>query len=112
MWHDQQSGVAATMCPGMQTEAVHLLLKWGADCKLKDHDGVSPIDTARHFPEILAAMHQQQVLATTYTLCYGYVNLFSSTLFAAAVYMPCCLWSSFRGGGSKHNILFSEVPLL
>lgn len=50
----------------MQAEAVDLLLKWGADCKLEDTDGVAPIDTARHFPEILAAMHQKQVLVTSY----------------------------------------------
>ena len=53
------------MCPGMQEEAVHFLLKRGADCKLRDNDGVAPIHLARHFPEILAAMHQQQVLDTS-----------------------------------------------
>lgn len=58
------------MCPGMQEQAVHFLLKHGADCKLQDNDGVAPIDTARHFPEILAAMHRQQVLATSQRLCF------------------------------------------
>ena len=59
------------MCPGMQEQAVHFLLKHGADCKLQDNDGVAPIDTARHFPEILAAMHRQQVLATSQRLFLG-----------------------------------------
>lgn len=47
---------------GVQEEAVHFLLKWGADFKLRDNDGMAPIDTAKHFPQILAAMHQKQVL--------------------------------------------------
>lgn len=54
--------VASTDHADMQDAAVSLLLKWGADCKLQDNDGVTPLDTARHFPEILAAMHQKQVL--------------------------------------------------
>lgn len=53
--------VASTTHAGLQDEAVNLLLRWGADCKLKDNDSVTPLDTARHFPEILAAMHQKQV---------------------------------------------------
>ena len=51
----------------MQEEAVHLLLKYNADFKLKDNDGKTPIDIAKYFPAILAAMHQKQVT----TLCAG-----------------------------------------
>lgn len=94
----------------MQAEAVHFLLKWGADCKLKDHDGVSPIDTARHFPEILAAMHQQQVLAKSYTLCSGY-RLYSQSVWLAAsclplVTCPCCSFAISRDGDAA-NTTFS-----
>ena len=58
--------MASTTDADMQDEAVNLLLKWGADFTLKDNDGVTPLDTARHFPEILAAMHQKQVLVSSY----------------------------------------------
>ena len=108
----KHSGLAVTLCPGVQTEAVHFLLKWGADCKLKDHDGVSPIDTARHFPEILAAMHQQQVLATSYTLCSGYrlyitlVSCICLPLFTRHVAYVQLLKVEVA-----NTILCSEVPL-
>ncbi|KAL3140515.1 hypothetical protein ABBQ32_005097 [Trebouxia sp. C0010 RCD-2024] len=60
--YQNRFGAAVLMAAVMAAEdaAVSLLLKWGADCKLQDNDGVTPLDTARHFPEILAAMHQKQ----------------------------------------------------
>lgn len=78
-------GVASTAHADMQDEAVSLLLKWGADCKLQDNDGVTPLDTARHFPEILAAMHQKQVLLSSYvTAPYSPLNSENSVVHKSA----------------------------